>query len=252
MIKQNYKYFIKQDKNTAEGDMMYEENVDETEMLKTGVALQKNGKYDEALEIFNDLLKLNPQNATAYRERAMLLHVMWKKELKNASKIKDQALQDYKKAREIDSLNKKKDVTQGEAIVGDSIVEDSCIHKCVRDVMKKNIVTVPFGAMVLDVLDLMLSKKVSGVLVSDGTKIVGIVTDKDLIENYRYVSGKDPTKVSIKDFMSDHPITISPDTSLEDAAGQMVMGDIRHLIVCEGDEPVGMVSFKDIFCMLYY
>ena len=224
--------------------------MDETEMLKVGVALRKLGKNEEALKKFDDVLGLNPRNAAAYRERAILLQAMWKKELLYAMGKKERAMQDYKKAVEIDASYKTKEVTPDEDKKGGA--DRTTTGQKVRDVMKKNLVTVPFGASVLDILDLMLRKKVSGVLVSDGTEIVGIVTEKDLIKNYRYVSGKDQSKVSIKDFISYPLITISADTSLEEAAEQMVMQDIRHMIVSEGDEPVGLVSFKDLFCVLYY
>ena len=230
--------------------MVYEENVDETELLKTGVTLRKLGKNEEALKKFDEVLELNPRSAAAYRERAILLHEMGKKELLHAMGKKEQAKQDYKKAAEIDASYKTKDVTPDEDKKGEA--DRTTTGQKVRDVMKKNMVAVPFGATVLDVLDLMHSKKVSGVLVSDGTEIVGIVTEKDLIKNYRYISGKDIAKVSIKNFISYPMITISADTSLEDAAGQMAMRDIRHILVSEGDEPVGLVSFKDIFCVLYY
>jgi CBS domain-containing protein len=46
--------------------------------------------------------------------------------------------------------------------------------------------------------------------------------------------------------MSDSVITAAPDWSLERAAGDMAARGIRHLVICEGPELVGVLSMRDI------
>jgi len=59
-------------------------------------------------------------------------------------------------------------------------------------------------------------------------------------------SGEDPDVEVVADHMSGRVISAAPDWSLERAAAEMAQRSIRHLLVIDGGEPVGMLSMRDI------
>jgi len=71
-----------------------------------------------------------------------------------------------------------------------------------------------------------------------------IITERDIL--LALGSGKDPDTERVADHMSDSVISASPDWSLERAAEEMVKRGIRHLVVVERGELVGVLSMRDI------
>ena len=58
--------------------------------------------------------------------------------------------------------------------------------------------------------------------------------------------GEDPDSERVSDHMSDTVISAAPDWSLERAAAEMSRRGIRHLVVYDGPELVGVLSMRDI------
>lgn len=208
----------------------------EKKILKAGIDLRKKRDLDGALKRFDDVLGLNPRSAAAHYEKAITLQLLGKK---------DEAFQEYKKALEIDStyrMRREKGAEKEEKV---EKVEEPASYK-VGDVMTKDIVSVPFGTTVQAVAEVMLRKGISSVAVRGGRKIIGIVTERDFIKNYRLISGRDYADIPIKDLVSYPLIAIPADSSLEEAARQMGKQGVRHLLVREGDDIVGLISLRDL------
>jgi CBS domain-containing protein len=72
----------------------------------------------------------------------------------------------------------------------------------------------------------------------------GIVTERDLLESIG--KGQDPDAERVSDHLSAHLTFAAPDWSLEQAAGAMVRGGFRHLVVVDRGETVGVLSMRDI------
>ena len=72
----------------------------------------------------------------------------------------------------------------------------------------------------------------------------GIVTERDILLSLG--AGEDPDVERVADHMSDGVIAASPDWSLERAAAEMSRRGIRHLVVYDGSELVGVLSMRDI------
>ena len=72
----------------------------------------------------------------------------------------------------------------------------------------------------------------------------GIVSERDILISLG--RGEDPDAERIGDHMTDSMITASPDWSLERAAVEMSKRHIRHLVVVDGPEIVGVLSMRDI------
>ena len=71
-----------------------------------------------------------------------------------------------------------------------------------------------------------------------------IITERDIL--IAIGSGKDPDSEKVADHMSESVISAGPDWSLEQAAEEMVQRGIRHLVVVERGELVGVLSMRDI------
>lgn len=71
-----------------------------------------------------------------------------------------------------------------------------------------------------------------------------ILTERDILNSLG--SGQDPDAERVDDHMSDAVIAASPDWSLERAAAEMSKRGIRHLVVYDGPNLVGVLSMRDI------
>ncbi len=72
----------------------------------------------------------------------------------------------------------------------------------------------------------------------------GIVTERDLLTSV--AAGEDPDVERVGDHMSEGVIAAAPDWSLERAAAEMSRRGVRHLVVFDGPEAVGVLSMRDI------
>jgi len=71
-----------------------------------------------------------------------------------------------------------------------------------------------------------------------------IITERDVLTAIG--EGQDPDAEKVADHMSDSVISAGPDWSLERAAEEMVKLGIRHLVVVDSGELVGVLSMRDI------
>jgi CBS domain-containing protein len=89
----------------------------------------------------------------------------------------------------------------------------------------------------------MKENNVGSIPIVDGDRIVGVITDRDIVT--RCVAEKHPASSKVEDIMSRDLITIGPDADVSEAAHLMAENQIRRLPVVEGDTLVGMVSLGD-------
>jgi signal-transduction protein with cAMP-binding, CBS, and nucleotidyltransferase domain len=91
----------------------------------------------------------------------------------------------------------------------------------------------------------MVEKGTGAALVTeDESAAPGIVTERDLLISV--AAGESPDSEVVGDHMSEGVITAAPDWSLERAAAEMSRRGVRHLVVFEEAELVGMLSMRDI------
>lgn len=91
----------------------------------------------------------------------------------------------------------------------------------------------------------MAEKGTGAALVADDeTPVPCIVTERDILLSLG--AGQDPDSELVGDHMSDSVISAAPDWSLERAAAEMSRRGIRHLVVYESGELVGVLSMRDI------
>ena len=84
----------------------------------------------------------------------------------------------------------------------------------------------------------------AAVVLDDETGGPGVVSERDILNSLG--RGEDPDAERVGDHMTDKVISAAPDWSLERAAVEMARRHIRHLVVVDGGELIGMLSMRDI------
>lgn len=91
---------------------------------------------------------------------------------------------------------------------------------------------------------LMVDNNIGSLLILDGKKIIGIISETDFMRFI--VEGLDFNSVKVKEVMNKNVITISPNKDIVDAMRLMKQYDIKHLPVVQRGEIIGILSVKDI------
>jgi CBS domain-containing protein len=98
---------------------------------------------------------------------------------------------------------------------------------------------------VYDAIKKMANKNIGSLVVVDGEKIVGIITERHYARNV-FLKGKASPNTLVKDIMSKRVICAWPDQSVEECMAVMTEKAIRHLPVLENKRLVGLVSIGDL------
>lgn len=98
---------------------------------------------------------------------------------------------------------------------------------------------------VLAALGVMAEHEVGAVLVQDGERLVGILTERDYARKV-VLAGRSSKDSRIKDVMTTHVICVTPDRSIEECMALMTDKRCRHLPVLDHKLVVGIVSIGDL------
>jgi CBS domain-containing protein len=116
----------------------------------------------------------------------------------------------------------------------------------VEDIMSKDIVKIDADKSIQDVAIIMAERNISSILLEDSGKIIGILTERDLVRN---VCAKDllASKTPAVSIMSAPLATVSRNSLAERAADLMVRNKIRHLPVEDNDgNIIGVITTTDL------
>ena len=115
----------------------------------------------------------------------------------------------------------------------------------VGDIMHSDVKTASTEDSFADVAKTMRTHGISSVVVLDGKKLAGIVTERDIVN--LVAAGGDPHTTTVEHGMTKRDLlTVTSRTELAEATEQMVSRNIRHLPVVDGEEVVGIVSIRDM------
>ena len=115
----------------------------------------------------------------------------------------------------------------------------------VRDVMTGNPTTCEPTATLVDAAKVMAREDVGPVPIVEGGKLVGLVTDRDIIVR-AVAEGRDVTSTTVRDVASKDLVTVTPDEDLDRALQLMAQHQVRRIPVVDGDRVVGIVSQADV------
>jgi len=114
----------------------------------------------------------------------------------------------------------------------------------IREVMSTALHYVTPPTTVGEAVALMAQHRIGSVLVMEDMRLVGIFTERDTVRALS--QSHDAPAHSVSSWMTPDPMTVTPDSSTEEALKTMLDNNFRHLPVIEGDEVVGIVSIRDL------
>ena len=127
----------------------------------------------------------------------------------------------------------------------DARIEDILRRDSIRSMRIQPVETTPVTARLHDVIARMQTRRVAAVMVSDGQRVVGIFTERDLLNRIVGLALND--QLTIGDVMTPSPLTLSPDDRIADAVRLMTQRGYRHVpLVDASGRGVGMISARDI------
>ena len=142
--------------------------------------------------------------------------------------------------------------------------------KTARDIMTRNVVMVNKDQLISDLSKLFIENHFNGVpVLDDAGKVVGVVTQGDLIEQNKNLhiptvialfdavlfldsekkfetDVKKLTGSKIEDIYHKNPITVSPDTDINEITTLMAEKDVHTLPVLDDDKLVGIIGKRDV------
>jgi CBS domain-containing protein len=123
---------------------------------------------------------------------------------------------------------------------------------CVRNILNAKdgkIQTISPKATVYEALEKMSEKEIGALVVMENKKVVGIISERDYARKI-ILLGKTSKQTLVKEVMSSHLFTVTPDTSVEDAMVLMTGKHVRHLPVFEKNKFVGIISIGDVLKLI--
>ncbi|WP_128894999.1 CBS domain-containing protein [Longirhabdus pacifica] len=113
-----------------------------------------------------------------------------------------------------------------------------------RDIMSTDCVTVAEDSSLYEAACKMKDNDIGFVPVVEGDRMVGVVTDRDLV--VRGYAEKHSGSTSVNEVMSNSITTACPDTSIDEASQMMAREQIRRLPIVEEERLLGVVSIGDL------
>ena len=114
--------------------------------------------------------------------------------------------------------------------------------KTVGEVMARSLLTLTEDETLTAAAAEMATRSVGSALVVDEERLVGIITERDVLR----AVGSGSVDGRVGDWMTRHPETVDADESTQQAGVVMIHGGFRHLPVLDGGKPVGIVSIRDL------
>lgn len=115
----------------------------------------------------------------------------------------------------------------------------------ISDVMTRDPVTLDAGSPVVEAAKRMKEQGIGDVIVLDGGKVCGILTDRDIVVR-AIASGMDLSATTVGSICSSEVTALKPDDTIDSALRVMRERAIRRLPVVKGGKAVGVVSIGDL------
>lgn len=120
------------------------------------------------------------------------------------------------------------------------------MRKRVRDVMTTSVRVTSGSQSLADAAEVMKGEEVGSVPVVEDGRLVGILTDRDIVVRAVAVQ-RDPQAVKVAEVASREPVTVEPEQDLDEALELMARHQVRRLpVVEEGGRLVGMLAQADV------
>jgi CBS domain-containing protein len=118
----------------------------------------------------------------------------------------------------------------------------------VRQILKSKgdqVFTIHPDACVFDALQAMAEKKIGALLVLEGGKVVGILSERDYARKV-LLEGRSSKETPVRQIMTERVIGVTPATTVQECMALMTEQRIRHLPVMENERLIGVISIGDV------
>ena len=109
----------------------------------------------------------------------------------------------------------------------------------------KDVWTISPTATVYEAIKTMSDKNVGALPVVDGSKLVGIISERDYMSKVM-LKGKSSKDTPVGDIMTKNVVSVSPDLNVSECMQLITEHRVRHLPVLDGDELLGIISIGDL------
>lgn len=126
--------------------------------------------------------------------------------------------------------------------------QEGKVMKTVKQLLQAkggSVLSVAPGTRVFDALKLMAEKNVGALLVMDGDKLAGIMSERDYARKV-ILLGKSSHELTVSEIMSDKVITVTPMQTVDECMALMSGRRIRHLPVMDNGRVAGVLSIGDL------
>jgi CBS domain-containing protein len=121
--------------------------------------------------------------------------------------------------------------------------------KTVADILRakqsQGVFTIAPGVTVLEALKVMAEKNVGALPVTEGGKLIGIISERDYARK-GVLNGRSSVGTAVQDIMTRSVITVTTRQSIRECMSLMTDRHLRHLPVIDGDQLVGLLSIGDL------
>jgi CBS domain-containing protein len=120
--------------------------------------------------------------------------------------------------------------------------------KTVKQILEskgREVHTIAPGARVIDALKLMADKEVGALIVTEGARLAGVISERDYARKV-ILQGKSSHDIAVRDIMTAKVFTVQPRHTVEECMALMTEKRIRHLPVVEGERLIGVLSIGDL------
>lgn len=118
----------------------------------------------------------------------------------------------------------------------------------IRNILKEKgstVHSVPPDVSVLDALEMMADANIGALVVMDGDRLAGIISERDYARKV-ILKGRSSHDTKVSEIMSSRVVCARPEQTVEACMGLMTAKAVRHLPVLEAGEVVGIVSIGDL------
>jgi CBS domain-containing protein len=114
----------------------------------------------------------------------------------------------------------------------------------VEQFVSDDLITITPDATVRQLATGLAAEGVGALVVNDGDRVLGIVSERDVV--FAIAAGRDLDSTTVADLDNRDVVTCTPDTTVQAAAVRMMERYVRHLLVEDVTGPVGVISARDL------
>ena len=115
----------------------------------------------------------------------------------------------------------------------------------IEDLMIRSVITMSPDASAYEAVKISNKNKIGCLVVVDNSQIVGILTERDLLERV-LEKCRNPKETKISEIMTRHVVMGKPDMELSEATRIMFENNVKKLPIIDGNRLVGIVTLTDI------